>query len=486
MNPATASGATVESGSAARARLPFARTTLSLGEGGRVVSWCDDGFLVAEYLIFEAGDLVLRTGEGVAVFEAGYRTTARRAVERLARAGITPATAEDAARAIPHDVVRALARCEAVRSVANRLGAAELLDGARFSVASGAYQGAWIDLKRLSDALNLTGASMLFQALFTATVLSEVPGSTPVFLSTITAMQERRPSERSFCIPAMPSVDDLLDGLANLAAFAAFETRRPEPPREARMWPALLARIHERRGPGAAPALRAHLEALEAVFLACRPPPPAAPAERRAPPEPPPPEPPPAPAAAPTAIVLHKPALPSIDRLGGIVSPGVDRGRRYVPELVESLVLPEGADESLLDRYAVPKTPLEARVAMTRLARDLGRDYRVRHGKVLRCDVLAVDIMQQQLLRLVGASLRDRDVAWQLRRHGALLSEIYARALGGVWIDLGHREPAYWMMRLPPDLHTRPVGCVFQFVAAGNRASDLVGQFMELKKRAAS
>ena len=55
--------------------------------------------------------------------------------------------------------------------------------------------------------------------------------------------------------------------------------------------------------------------------------------------------------------------------------------------------------------------------------------------------------------------------------------------LGGAWIDLGHREAAYWMMKVRGDLRTRPIGCVFQFVAAGSRAADLVGHFMELQRR---
>jgi hypothetical protein len=459
---------------------------------------------LAEYALFEPADVVLRASDAKAVFEAGYRTTARKALERLGRSAVTPSAAEDAVRGISRDVVRALARCEAARAVSNRLGAAEILDGARFGAASGVYQGAWIDLKRLSDALDLPGVSVLFQALYLAAVLSELPGKTPVFLSTSAALHGRRRSERTHVSPAMPSIEPLFGALDNLATFAAFDARPPSPAREKRLRPALLARIRERVDKDVSPAVRHHLEALETAFVhtsagTSHPetlvqrgaaPAPTRAADRDA-------EPPAAaPAQAPsTAIVLHASTLPSLDRLGGILVPSGDRPGRYVPELVESLPLPHGADETLLDRYALPTTPLEARIAMTRLARELGREYRVRHGKMLRCDVMAIEAMQLQLLRLAGAQLQDREVAWQLRRHGALLSEIFARALGGEWIDIGHKEAAYWMMRVAADLHVRPIGAVFQFVAdgataasarrghPGGRSEDLVAQFLELDRR---
>jgi hypothetical protein len=463
--------------------LPFAKSALSFrcgprtsegdvpsGDGERVVSWSNDGLLVAEYALFDASDLVLRAiertgsrgsrpGSGEAgglpstVVEAGYGTTARKALDRLARVGVTPALAEDVVRALSPKIASSLARCEAARAVANRLGAAELLDGARFVASIGVYQGAWIDLQRLCEALGVPAASVLLQAVHVAALLAEVPGSTPVFLSTAGALHGRRSDHRTYVRPAMPGVDVLLDALAKLERIDAADTTR-----ESRFRPALLARIRERKSAGVPPAVSAHLEALEAAFLAGVP-------------------------ARSTAIVLHGSALPTLDRLGGIVSLAPERAERYVPEFVESLPLPDGVDESDLGDYVVPTTPLEARIAMTRLARDLAREYRLRDGKVLRCDALAIDTMQQYLLRWVGASLRDREVAWQLRRHGALLSEIFARVLGGAWIDLGHREAAYWMMKVRGDLRTRPIGCVFQFVAAGSRAADLVGHFMELQRR---
>jgi hypothetical protein len=157
---------------------------------------------------------------------------------------------------------------------------------------------------------------------------------------------------------------------------------------------------------------------------------------------------------------------------------------RYEPELVESLSLPAGATEATLGTNDLPRTPVEARVTMTRLSRDLARDYRLWYGKSLRCNVLAVDAMQQHLAhRFAGAPISDAGVAWELRRHGALVSEIFARGLGGVWVDIGPSEPGYWAMLLPAGLRVLPIGRVYRFVALGNREKDLVSYYLDLEAR---
>ena len=86
-------------------------------------------------------------------------------------------------------------------------------------------------------------------------------------------------------------------------------------------------------------------------------------------------------------------------RRGG---PGRGAGAvRYNGEIVESLALPLGASESLLGLNELPTTGAQARVAMTRLARDLARDYRLWYAKTLRCNVMAVEAMQQHLAQPV-------------------------------------------------------------------------------------
>lgn len=157
---------------------------------------------------------------------------------------------------------------------------------------------------------------------------------------------------------------------------------------------------------------------------------------------------------------------------------------RYDPEIVEALALPLGATEDVLVVGDRPTTAIQARTAMTRLARSLGRDYRLWYGTTLRCNVLSVDAMQRHLTqRYAGASLADPKTADELLRHGALLSEILARALGGEWADIAPTEPGYWAMVLPRAARCWPIGRVYRFVALGHRERDLVSYYMDLEAR---
>ncbi len=166
------------------------------------------------------------------------------------------------------------------------------------------------------------------------------------------------------------------------------------------------------------------------------------------------------------------------------VAPRPARAVRYNGELVESLALPMGASESILGPNELPTTASQARVAMTRLARDLARDYRLWYAKTLRCNVMAVEAMQQHLAkRFAGAPIAEPVVAWELRRHGALLSEIIARALDGDWSDIAPSEPGYWAMLVPPSTRTWPIGRVYRFVALGNSERDLVSYYLDLETR---
>ena len=156
----------------------------------------------------------------------------------------------------------------------------------------------------------------------------------------------------------------------------------------------------------------------------------------------------------------------------------------YTAELVESLPLPPGSSEADLGVNDRPTTPTTARIAMIRLARDLARDYRLWYGRTLRCDVIAIDGMQQHLIRRYGGnSISDNAVAWELRRHGALLSEVLLRKLGGGWVDVTPSEPGYWAMLLGADTRTHPIGRVYRFVSLGQSERDLVSYFVEIEKR---
>jgi hypothetical protein len=157
---------------------------------------------------------------------------------------------------------------------------------------------------------------------------------------------------------------------------------------------------------------------------------------------------------------------------------------RYDPELVESLVLPFGATEDVLAIGDWPRTPIQARTAMIRLARSLARDYRLWYGTTLRCNVLAVDVMQRHLAqRYEGAALADPKVVAELQRHGALLSEILARVVGADWVDIAPTEPGYWAMLAPPSTRCWPIGRVYRFVALGYTERDLVDYYLDIEAR---
>jgi hypothetical protein len=91
-------------------------------------------------------------------------------------------------------------------------------------------------------------------------------------------------------------------------------------------------------------------------------------------------------------------------------------------------------------------TPLEARIAFTRSARD------------------------------VDARLRD-----ELFRHGALLSEILARTLRASWVDVSPSEPGFWAMLVPPATRTFPIGRVHRFFTVGTEEKDLVAYCLDLE-----
>ena len=136
---------------------------------------------------------------------------------------------------------------------------------------------------------------------------------------------------------------------------------------------------------------------------------------------------------------LERPA-PMLPTLGGPVD-----------ELAEHLALPAGlgADEPALE--TLPKSILEARVAFTLLARELGLDYRLKRGIELRADVSGIEAMQSVLLEIFpDHSIRTAEDTYELRRHGALLSEILARRLDAEWLDISPSELGYWAMICPP------------------------------------
>jgi hypothetical protein len=128
---------------------------------------------------------------------------------------------------------------------------------------------------------------------------------------------------------------------------------------------------------------------------------------------------------------------------------------------------------------------LDARIAFTWMTRDLGREYRAQRGVELRTDVASLERAQRHLRdRFPEGEIRTPDDFFELRRHGAFLSELIARQLGGFWLDIGPSELGYWAMMVPPSTRIWPFGRVFRYVAMGRTERDLLSYYTELEARA--
>jgi hypothetical protein len=200
--------------------------------------------------------------------------------------------------------------------------------------------------------------------------------------------------------------------------------------------------------------------------------------------------PPMAPAAPPLVAAAPGPAPLEIPRPARVPwAPPPPTGR---PEIVETLALPEGLSEGMLAAGIIPRDEMQARIAMTRLARQLGRDYRLAYGTTLKTDLMAVDAMQRHIRRRFADGPLDeahsRQLQVELTRHGALMSEILARVLGATWNDLTPEEPGRWAMTVPvpqaQPVTVWPIGRVYRFYGQGHREADLVAFFMELEAAA--
>ncbi len=139
--------------------------------------------------------------------------------------------------------------------------------------------------------------------------------------------------------------------------------------------------------------------------------------------------------------------------------------------------------EPLAD-YDLAQRLLEIRVQFTQMARELGRLYRVQHNIELRTDLDSIEAIQTQLRdRYAEKGIRSQAAAADVRRHGALLSEILVRTLGGRWIDVEPQELGHWAMVLPSQVRVWPFGRVLRLIAMGNRERDLVSYYLELCAR---
>ncbi len=157
-------------------------------------------------------------------------------------------------------------------------------------------------------------------------------------------------------------------------------------------------------------------------------------------------------------------------------------------ERVERLSLPPGLHGQMPrangDASYLPASPSEARVAFTHMARGLAREYRERYSYELRTDIASLDFMQRELLDRYPDGLASSDDALDVRPHGAFLSEMIARTLGGYWQDIGPTEIGYWTMIVPTRTRVLPFGRIFRFVSLGPKDRDLAGYYRDLQERA--
>jgi hypothetical protein len=166
--------------------------------GDRVVVRADAGPLDAEYALFVPDCIELRTTDPGAVREAGYRTTAAEARERLAEAGLTPELAEAMAETVRAHIAGRYARGAVVRRAVSELGAAEMFEGRTYLSAAHAYEGQWLDLAALQFDVGDASLARTLQAMHLSALLAEVHDDADVYLATLSLTQNQRPGVRTF------------------------------------------------------------------------------------------------------------------------------------------------------------------------------------------------------------------------------------------------------------------------------------------------
>ncbi|HXN31215.1 MAG TPA: hypothetical protein VN894_05110, partial [Polyangiaceae bacterium] len=165
--------------------------------------------------------------------------------------------------------------------------------------------------------------------------------------------------------------------------------------------------------------------------------------------------------------------------------------REIDAETVETLSLPPGMRDDPPPHDEAPRTPAAARLACTYLARELGRELRMRHGVELRSDVEGLETAQRYLCETLKSDrVRTPEDEREVMRHGAFLSELIVRRMLARWADLESSDPSRWAMLVPSRLHPDeicriwPFRRVLRFIAQRHKERDLVSYYLELEARA--
>jgi hypothetical protein len=196
----------------------MAACTLDVGPRRVLVS--EEGPPAAEFALFDPSDIELAPGDGGALREAGYRTTAAEAVRRLAVAGITLDFAHECAELVRGRIAETYARGPVVRRLAPLLGAAELFDGGIYDAGLRRYEGTWLDLPLLANDAGIASSTGVLHAAALATLLSEVAGDTAIVLTTIGHSESLRLGERTLRRHAVDNIGSVPRALRHFVAPA--------------------------------------------------------------------------------------------------------------------------------------------------------------------------------------------------------------------------------------------------------------------------
>jgi hypothetical protein len=158
----------------------------------------------------------------------------------------------------------------------------------------------------------------------------------------------------------------------------------------------------------------------------------------------------------------------------GASRPAIDM-RRLVEPISETI-------EALSPPWEVGDAPgaAEARGQFTDMARELARTYRTERGIILKTDADGIEAMQGVLRSTRHEGVRTTGAMVDIRRHGAVLSEILARRLAARWIDVTAPELGHWTMDVRGIVHVRPFGRVLRFLEQPDGERDLVSFYLEL------
>ena len=164
-------------------------------------------------------------------------------------------------------------------------------------------------------------------------------------------------------------------------------------------------------------------------------------------------------------------------------TPAPRRISKAPAERAETLSLPPGLHGQPPPRETLPRTVIDARIAFIHWSRELGREYKTRYAVTLSTDISGVQEMQRHLRsRFPHRTVTTDDDALEVRRHGAFLSEVFARSFGAHWVDIGPSEIGYWAMQIPPALRVWPFGRILRFITMAED-NDLVEYYAEIADR---